>query len=563
MRSSALCFSLVLATSTLAAQQKPFVVEHGAYNVHLIEHSIGAEDYTITELDGHRELTVTTSTNDRGMKRTTSTTLDLNADYSPIKLEQHNVPATPPAANAAPNPDAGSLTEVHGATVSVREGATSRTLTKPAIAFTGFASMPASVQMMMMRYWLLHHRPLRLNLLRASAQAPPIQIKLVGHDAFDIHGQTIRLTRYTIANLIFGREILWLNESNRVAAIMTFAGGLPQEFILDQYNDGFPALFQSGVRQQMLDLADLTRSIRPLAKGTFAIVGARLIDATGAPAVEHSTVLIRDNRIAAAGPSTSVVIPPGTRIIHAEGKSLLPGLWEMHSHYSGVEFGPAMLAAGITTTRDCGGEFEFLTAVRHAIDADHQLGPRMLLAGLIDSGGPLAFGAVDVHNTAEAVHVVDTYADAHFDQIKVYTQLQPDILRAISAEAHKRGMTVTGHVPAAVNSFEGIADGMDMINHLQFVTRTMLPDGSKDPFTLATLQTDRAKKTHRSSRRKTNRRRSHPRLGRNGRPSALHSHRIFRTRRQRRALSARMALPQHRHARSRRSKIPRTHGHQH
>jgi imidazolonepropionase-like amidohydrolase len=85
------------------------------------------------------------------------------------------------------------------------------------------------------------------------------------------------------------------------------------------------------------------------------------------------------------------------------------------------------------------------------------------------------------------------YADAHFEQIKVYTQIQPDVLRAISDEAHKRGLTVTGHVPAAVNSFQGVADGMDQINHLQFVTRSMVPEGSTAPFTLADLNSDRAK----------------------------------------------------------------------
>jgi imidazolonepropionase-like amidohydrolase len=79
---------------------------------------------------------------------------------------------------------------------------------------------------------------------------------------------------------------------------------------------------------------------------------------------------------------------------------------------------------------------------------------------------------------------VDMYADAKFEQIKVYTQIQPDVLKAISTEAHKRGMTVTGHVPAAVNAFEGVADGMDQINHLQFVTRAMVPEGQTGPVDL-------------------------------------------------------------------------------
>jgi imidazolonepropionase-like amidohydrolase len=201
-------------------------------------------------------------------------------------------------------------------------------------------------------------------------------------------------------------------------------------------------------------------------------------------------VVVRDGRIVAAGKAGAVKVPGGVRVIHAEGRSLLPGLWEMHVHYSGVEFGPALLSAGVTTARDCGGEFEFLTTVRRKINKDHALGPKLLLAGLIDSGGPLAFGYVDVKTPAEAVEAVDNYADARFDQIKVYTQIQPDVLKAISAEAHQRGMTVTGHVPAAINAFDGVADGMDQINHLQFVTRAMIPEGKSGP---VDLESKRAK----------------------------------------------------------------------
>ncbi|MDQ2924628.1 MAG: amidohydrolase family protein [Acidobacteriota bacterium] len=469
MRTRLLALTLAFAAATTLHAQKPMVIEHGAYAVHLIQHTIGTEQYTVTDFGDHRELTVTSSTNDRGMKRSTTSKFDFSANYTPIHFEQ--------------------TSDARGATTVSEDYSATKVPT-----FAGPPSMSAAMQAMMLRYWLVHHRPLKLPLTRKAAGGLPLEIKEVGHDSFLIGNNMVRLTRFTIANLIFGREIVWLNDSRRIAAVMTFAGGLPQEEILDEYAAAYDPLFQSGVRQEMLDLADLTREVAPEATGSYAITGARLIDATGAPAVEHSTVLVRNGKIAAAGPASSITIPAGMRVIHAEGKSLLPGLWEMHSHYSGVEFGPALLSAGVTTARDCGGEFEFLTAVRSAIDKQNQLGPRLLLAGLMDSGGPLAFGAVDVNSIPEAVHQVDVYADSHFDQIKVYTQLQPDVLTAIAAEAHRRGLTVTGHVPAAVNSFQGVADGMDQINHLQFVTRSMLPDGAKQPFTLADLNTERAKK---------------------------------------------------------------------
>jgi imidazolonepropionase-like amidohydrolase len=475
---------LLAGGASVYGQNKPIVVEQGRYSIHLLQHKIGTESYTVTETAPERLVMTTTSTlSDRGMKRTSDVTLEMVGPlYTPVSLEQKS---------SGGSGEDESRSEVKGGSVSVVERGVARTMRKPAVAFMGFGSMPGSLQMMMMRYWRFHHQPVRLPIPRASEKALPLEIKLVGHDAFSVEGRMVRLTRYTVANLMFGREIVWMNDSGRLAALMTFAGGLPQEEILEGYESVEPELENSGVRQEMLDLDDLDRGVPAQAVGAFAIVGARLIDGTGAAAVENSVVMVRNGRIVAAGKAGVVKVPAGMRVIHAEGKSLLPGLWEMHVHYSGVEFGPALLAAGVTTARDCGGEFEFLTTVRRKIDEDHALGPRLLLAGLIDSGGPLGFGYVDVKTPAEAVEAVDTYADAKFEQIKVYTQIQPEVLKAISEEAHKRGMMVTGHVPAAVNAFEGIEDGMDQINHLQFVTRAMIPEGSSGP---VDLESERAKK---------------------------------------------------------------------
>ena len=361
----------------------------------------------------------------------------------------------------------------------MREGALSRSLPAPAGAAAVFSATPAALQMMAMRTWLAHGRPSRVPVLRASAEALPLEIHEVGHEAIYARGRIVKLTRYTVANLVFGREIVWMNDSGRLAGLMTFAGGLPQEEILDQYEDVAGDLMHSGVRQEMLDLAELGRKVKPQMQGSYAIVGARLVDGTGAPAVENAIVVVRDGRIVSAGTGPA---PRGLRVVHAEGETLLPGLWEMHSHYSGVEFGPALLARGVTTARDCGGELEFLMTVRRAIDKAHALGPHLVTAGLIDAGGPLAFGATDAETVAQGVRAVDLYAELGFEQIKVYTQLKPEVLRAIADEAHRRGMTVTGHVPAAVTTEEGIEDGMDQINHLHFVTRALVgADGKLDP----------------------------------------------------------------------------------
>ena len=469
----------LLPVTAMAAPGAPG--DHGRYVNYLLLHEVGVETYGVTDLgEGDAVMTTSFTVSDRGTTRTSVTTLKTGPRGEPMALDLKREGVA-----------AGErwTTGIAGGSATVQEGTVRRTAPKPAVAYVGFAGMPAALQMTMMAYWRAHHEPRRLPILRASADAPALEIRREGVDVVAIppgaggaSGGKVRLTRYTVANLMFGREVLWMDPEGRLAALMTFAGGLPQEQVLEAYQPAFETLVRAGVRQEMADLDALGRQVRPEATGAFAIVGARLIDGTGAPAVPDAVVIVRDGRIVAAGPRGQVTPPRGMRIIHAEGQSLLPGLWEMHSHYSGVEFGPALLAAGVTTARDCGGEFGFLMAVRDAIDHHGALGPRLLLAGLIDAGGPLAFGAVDAETPAQGVAAVDRYADAGFEQIKVYTQLKPEVLTAISGEAHRRGMTVTGHVPAAVDAFGGVADGMDQINHLQFVTRPMQgADGAGPP----------------------------------------------------------------------------------
>ena len=180
---------------------------------------------------------------------------------------------------------------------------------------------------------------------------------------------------------------------------------------------------------------------------------------------------MRHGRIAAAGAAGTVTLPANLPRVDAQGQTLLPGLWEMHAHFAQVEYGPAYLAAGVTTTRDCGGEFEFLTALHDLLNHHSGLGPHLLMAGLIDGSAPTPFTTNWADTPQQGVAMVAKYKAAGFDQIKIYDQIQPPVLRAITAEAHRRGMTVTGHIPHGMTAFEGVADGMDQINHLGYVAQ--------------------------------------------------------------------------------------------
>ena len=155
--------------------------------------------------------------------------------------------------------------------------------------------------------------------------------------------------------------------------------------------------------------------------------------------------------------------------MRAAGKTVMPGLWDMHAHFEQVEWGPIYLAAGVTTVRDVGNELEFIAAVRDAVASGQGLGPRMLLAGLIDGPGPRGLGVTRAATPDEGRAWVNRYHDAGFDQIKIYSSVALDVLRAITAEAHKLGMTVTGHVPDSMSAFTALDAGLDQIDHAEYV----------------------------------------------------------------------------------------------
>src|SRR5262249_5131591 len=232
----------------------------------------------------------------------------------------------------------------------------------------------------------------------------------------------------------------------------------------------------------MASLRELSRPAlaAPDEKGPLAYVGATLIDATGAPAVRDSAVVIDKGRIAAAGPRVKGSIPAGTRRVDVSGKAILPGLWDMHAPFEQVEWGPLYLAAGVTTVRDCGNELEFIRSVRDTIEAGQGLGPSILMACFVDGEGPAAIGTTRIRQESDVPKLIQTWRDARCSQVKIYSSVPPRLIAPLAKAAHEAGMSVTGHVPNGIGAVHAIEAGMAYINPLQYVGRALFPP-SYDP----------------------------------------------------------------------------------
>ncbi|MGC1484010.1 MAG: amidohydrolase family protein [Candidatus Acidiferrum sp.] len=218
---------------------------------------------------------------------------------------------------------------------------------------------------------------------------------------------------------------------------------------------------------------------------SLAITHVTLIDATGAAPKLDTTVFIADEKIATIGPSKSISIPRGTKIVDATGKFLMPGLVDMHAHLTGAgeptgsrEFIlPLLLANGITTVRDMGGDLDSLIALRREIENDQLQAPRIFFAGpYLDGSPPFFQPSLVVTNSTEATADVHSLISHGADFIKVQSNLSREAYFAIADVCRREHVTFVGHVPDRVTAAEASDAGQKSIEHLTGVLRACSND---------------------------------------------------------------------------------------
>src|ERR1700756_923062 len=476
--SLALCIASLICLTTSqpgAAQQtassESAVIEQGKFTLHKFEQPIGEETYEIRKQDDSIAVKIDFKFTDRATAVPLAASFRGAQDLTPQAFDIKGKTARTASIDES--------LIIENGKVHFRTRDKQSDLDPPSGAFFTIAGYaPTTMQMLLVRYWSTHGSPATLATLPRGA----VKVEPRGQDTIKFGGKEEKLDRYTVEGLIWGRETLWFDANrNLVAAISTDAEFDHFEAIREGYESALGDFVGRAGADGMAALADISKGISGSPADTLAIVGATLIDGTGAAPVADAAVVIRKGRIVASGPRSKVKIPKHASLVDAKGKFILPGLWDMHAHFEQVEWGPIYLAAGVTTVRDCGNEFEFITAVRDAIAQGRGLGPRLLLAGIFDGAGPLALGVERADTQEQARKWVDRYHDAGFQQMKIYSSVKLEELKAVTDEAHRLGMTVTGHVPEGLNAFQTIEAGQDQINHISYIADIMhspLPDNA-------------------------------------------------------------------------------------
>jgi hypothetical protein len=278
-------------------------------------------------------------------------------------------------------------------------------------------------------------------------------------------------TLFAVDGVDFQPKYIWLDEARRL--LFNVDAAFSPATIREGFEDLVPELrrAQSEVDEQWH--ADLARRLARSLTRPLAIRHARLFAAESATVKPDTTVVVDNGRIASVGPDQTVAIPPGAESIDASGRMLLPGLWDMHQHVSGVG-GVLDIAAGVTTVRDLANVRDELRRLMDAYTNGTRIGPRVIRSGLVDGPGPLAQPAAVIVNTPdEARRAVDDYAADGYSAIKIYGSLPPSLVPIVAERAHAKGLRVGGHIPAQMTAAGAVAEGYDEINHIPFLVLSL------------------------------------------------------------------------------------------
>jgi imidazolonepropionase-like amidohydrolase len=194
-----------------------------------------------------------------------------------------------------------------------------------------------------------------------------------------------------------------------------------------------------------------------------AFVGARIIDGTGKPAMEKATLLIRNGKIEAIGPS--VKVPSGVQTIDAAGKTIIPGLINAHGHVGNLSQLNRYAHFGVTTVLSLGGdkEIEMRDQTRAQQQTPGLTRSRLFIAGPIPAPKTAGEGRKAVDALAAAkVDIAKIRID---DQLGTAAAMTPEVYTAIIDETHKKGMRIAVHIVKLADAKAVLRLGADVIAH--------------------------------------------------------------------------------------------------
>ena len=244
-----------------------------------------------------------------------------------------------------------------------------------------------------------------------------------------------------------------------------------------------PRLMEAQAQAKEDSLRERQAAVMRELPGLTLIAGVRWFDAPAARLQGPSDVWLLEGRIHSITPPGQWRAVPERRI-DGQGRTLLPGLFDMHGHVQRNEL-LQHLAFGVTTVRDVGNENPDLQRLRVALDQGRLVGPRIVPLGFIEGASPFAAsGGIVAADLPQALAAIDWYHARGYRQLKLYNSIKPEWVTPMVRHARTRGMRVGGHVPAFMKAEEVVRAGYDEIAHINQLMLNFVVQPGDDTRTL-------------------------------------------------------------------------------
>jgi len=290
------------------------------------------------------------------------------------------------------------------------------------------------------------------------------------------HQQKLHVTAFAVTGLSFEPQTVWLDDQYRLF-------GTPGKWfaiLREGWESKNQQLYELQRKANEARYERLAKELAEHPKHAAAIEHVRVFDSEQAAVREDQTVVIEGERITQAGPAASIQVPKDAERIDGSGKTLLPGLFDMHVHAQPLD-GLLNIASGVTSVRDMGNDIDELERLQGQWQSGAAIGPRVWKSGFIDGPGPFqAPTGLYVTTEEEARAAVTRYADLGYIQIKLYSSLKPEVVPGIVKAAHQRGLRVSGHVPNGMIASQFVEEGADELQHINFIFLNFLALQVKD-----------------------------------------------------------------------------------
>ena len=279
---------------------------------------------------------------------------------------------------------------------------------------------------------------------------------------------------YAISGISFTPSYIWLDEQGEVLGLDMggYLGMVPEG-----WDTAALATLSEAQTRASADYAEsATSGLARDLDGPVIFENVGVVDVEAGELLEDYFVMVEGGKITAV--SNLPLEAEGAIRVDGAGKSLMPGMWDMHGHF-GLEHGVLNIAGGITSVRIIGGVHDKIMEMTEKFESGAVIGPKTYRAGFIDKSGPYASGW-SADNLEDILDRVDFFAEHGYLQIKLYSSIEPEWVAPIAERAHGHGMRLSGHIPAFMSAEEAVRAGYDEIQHINMVFLNFIEDGRAD-----------------------------------------------------------------------------------